>query len=140
MPCGIMSTAKTLASAAIFGISAASSLSHRRWHAILLRMHSKKKVLVYCTYRQPWDRNGRVWHAMRLSTAKTLIVPSKKHKVVLYKAFGILYSYRGYTNSTNLYGCRLCISDARRIRDLDKSITSFYPGRLTTAPTRLEFV
>ena len=23
---------------------------------------------------------------------------------------------------------------------LDKSITSFYPGRLTTAPTRLEFV
>ena len=39
-----------------------------------------------------------------------------------------------------LHGCRLCTSDARRIRDLDKSITSFYPGRLTTAPTRLEFV
>ena len=38
-----------------------------------------------------------------------------------------------------LHGCRLCTSDARRIRDLDKSITSFYPGRLTTAPTRLEF-
>ena len=34
-----------------------------------------------------------------------------------------------------LHGCRLCTSDARRIRDLDKSITSFYPGRLTTAPT-----
>ena len=39
-----------------------------------------------------------------------------------------------------LHGCRLCTSDTRRIRDLDKSITSFYPGRLTTAPTRLEFV
>ena len=39
-----------------------------------------------------------------------------------------------------LRGCRLCSSDARRIRDLDKLITSFYPGRLTTAPTRLEFV
>ena len=39
-----------------------------------------------------------------------------------------------------LHGCRLCTSDARRIRDLDKSITSFYPGRLTTALTRLEFV
>ena len=34
-----------------------------------------------------------------------------------------------------LHGCRLCTSDARRIRDLDKSITSFYPGKLTTAPT-----
>ena len=34
-----------------------------------------------------------------------------------------------------LHGCRLCTSDARRIRDLDKSITSFYPGRLTTALT-----
>ena len=33
-----------------------------------------------------------------------------------------------------LHGCRLCTSDARRIRDLDKSITSFYP-RL-----RLEFM
>ena len=31
-----------------------------------------------------------------------------------------------------------CTSDARRIGDLDKSITSFYPGRFTTAPTRLE--
>ena len=31
-----------------------------------------------------------------------------------------------------LHGCRLCTSDARRIRDLDKLITSFYPGRLTT--------
>ena len=30
-----------------------------------------------------------------------------------------------------LHGCRLCTSDARRIR----SITSFHPGRLTTAPT-----
>ena len=79
-----------------------------------------------------------------------------------------------------LHGCCLYTSDARRIRDLDKSITSFYlasypgllsqlfsqpwkkrvffhgcekscerrpgyeatfyPGRLTTAPTRLEFV
>ena len=39
-----------------------------------------------------------------------------------------------------LYGCRLYTSDARKIRDLDKSITSFYPGRLTTAPTRLAFV
>ena len=39
-----------------------------------------------------------------------------------------------------LHGCRLCTSDARRNSDLDKSITSFYPGRLTTAPTRLEFV
>ena len=28
----------------------------------------------------------------------------------------------------------------RRIRDLDKSITSFYQGLLTTAPTQLEFV
>ena len=45
-----------------------------------------------------------------------------------------------------LHGCRLCTSDARRIRQIDhfflprsdKSITSFYPGRLTTAPTRLE--
>ena len=35
-----------------------------------------------------------------------------------------------------LHGCRLCTSGARRIRDQDKSITSFYPGRLTTAPTR----
>ena len=39
-----------------------------------------------------------------------------------------------------LHGCCLCTSDARRNSDLDKSITSFYPGRLTTAPTRLEFV
>ena len=39
-----------------------------------------------------------------------------------------------------LHGCRLCTSDARNLRDLDKSITSFYPGRLTTAPPRLEFV
>ena len=39
-----------------------------------------------------------------------------------------------------LHGCRLCTSDARRNSDLDKSITSFYQGRLTTAPTRLEFV
>ena len=29
-----------------------------------------------------------------------------------------------------LHGCRLCTSDARRIRDLDKSITSFYPLQL----------
>ena len=52
-----------------------------------------------------------------------------------------------------LHGCRLCTSGARRIRDLDKSITSvyqepitrvmgscFYSDRLTTAPTRIEFV
>ena len=39
-----------------------------------------------------------------------------------------------------LHECRLCTSGARRIRDLDRSITSFYPGRLTTAPTRLGFV
>ena len=39
-----------------------------------------------------------------------------------------------------LHGCHLCTFDARRIRDLDKSITYFYPGRLTTAPTQLEFV
>ena len=39
-----------------------------------------------------------------------------------------------------LHGCRLCTSDARRNSDLDKSITSFYTGRLTTAPTRLQFV
>ena len=32
-----------------------------------------------------------------------------------------------------------CTSGARRIRDLDKSITSFYQGWLTTAPTRFEF-
>ena len=39
-----------------------------------------------------------------------------------------------------LHRCRLCTSDARRNNDLDKSVISFYPGRLTTAPTRLEFV
>ena len=37
-----------------------------------------------------------------------------------------------------IHGCRLCTSGARKIRDLDKSITSFYPGRLTAAPTQLE--
>ena len=36
------------------------------------------------------------------------------------------------------HGCRLCTFGARRTRDQDKSFTSFYPGRLTTAPTRLE--
>ena len=30
-----------------------------------------------------------------------------------------------------IHGCRLCASSVRRIGDLDKSITSFYPGRLT---------
>ena len=39
-----------------------------------------------------------------------------------------------------LHGCRLCTSDARRIRDLDKSITSFYPGRLTTNAIRVAFL
>ena len=49
-------------------------------------------------------------------------------------------STRSRWRPDELHGCRLCTSDARRIRDLDKPITSFYPGRLTTAPTRLEFV
>ena len=39
--------------------------------------------------------------------------------------------------SYQLHGCHLCTSGARRIRDLDKLITSFYPGRLTTTPTPL---
>ena len=42
--------------------------------------------------------------------------------------------------SYQLHGCHLCTSGVRRIRDQDKSMTSFCPGRLTTAPTRLEFV
>ena len=42
--------------------------------------------------------------------------------------------------SYQLHGCRLCTSGARRVGDLYKSINSFYPGRLTTAPTQLEFV
>ena len=42
--------------------------------------------------------------------------------------------------SYQLHRRRLCTSGAQRSRDLEKSITSFYPGRLTTAPTRLEFV
>ena len=43
-------------------------------------------------------------------------------------------------NSHTVHGCHLCTSGTRMIRDQDKSIISFYPGRLTTAPTRLEFV
>ena len=35
---------------------------------------------------------------------------------------------------------QLHVHGTRRIRDQDKPITSFYPGRLTTAQTRLEFV
>ena len=42
--------------------------------------------------------------------------------------------------SYQLHGCHLCTSGTRRSIDLEKSITSFYPGRLTTAPTRSEFV
>ena len=38
-----------------------------------------------------------------------------------------------------LHGCRLCTSDARRMKS-GQIDHFFYPGRLTTAPTRLEFV
>ena len=36
-----------------------------------------------------------------------------------------------------LHGYRFYTSGAQRIRNLDKSITLFYPGRLTTAPTQV---
>ena len=63
---------------------------------------------------------------MYISMYVTLLVPGGKHvfKIVSYQ----------------LHGCCLCTSGARRIRDVDKSIALFYPGRLTTAPTQLKFM
>ena len=41
-------------------------------------------------------------------------------------------------HSDQLHGCRLCISDARRVRDRDKLITSFYPGRFSRFAGRID--
>ena len=40
----------------------------------------------------------------------------------------------------SLHACRLRIRGAQRVRDLDKSTTAFYQGRLTTAPRLVKYV
>ena len=62
---------------------------------------------------------------MYISMSVTLSAPADKY----------VFNMASY----QLHGGLLCTSGAQRIRDQDKSITSFYPGRLIIAPTQLVF-